>query len=621
LNESQNTLKAFNGSGFKPYGVLPSLPIILEGKMVQVEVEVFDAPLDYNLLLGRSWIDSMRVVVSTLFRVVRFPHQGKVVTVDQLAFFNSDTHTGNVPFISKTPPGYENIGVRFLKDSSLMGTFPIPPPDVPRSSFSSINMISTLPNELPASHDPWIVPDLGDHIRFGDVMSLSPVESAYQAIQSATPSTPSLDELSLDPFRVIFPTDEMIMSVMGDTPWDDGHHRSIIFLEQHTLENYQRISTPSTVVIISTIPESTHDVFAEGNLSNISPTIPIDISIKPGIVENVHIGASCSPDEIVTYTSLFKEFHDIFAWSYEEMSGIDPEIVIHEIKTYLDAKPVRQRLCPVHPRKAAAIKLEVEKLLKVSFIYPMALTDWVSNLVPIDKKQGTIRVCVDYRDINKACPKDNFPTPFVDQIVDDYARSEIFSLMDGFSGYNQINIVPEDQHKTTFICPWGTFAYRKLPFGLKNVGATFQRAMSYAFNDIKHIVQPYLDDLPTHSMRRVDHPTHLRAIFVQCRFYRIRLNPHKCVFCVESGRLLGFIISHQGIWVDPLKVEAILNLPPPSTLRQLQSLQGKAKFLCRFIPNYAEITRGFMRLLKKDSEFVWDTIANNAFETLKLSLM
>jgi hypothetical protein len=191
------------------------------------------------------------------------------------------------------------------------------------------------------------------------------------------------------------------------------------------------------------------------------------------------------------------------------MSGIDPDIVIHEIKTYPDAKPVQQCLHPVHPRKAAAIKLEVEKLLKAIFIYPVALTDWVSNLVPIDKKQGTIHMCIDYRDINKACPKDNFPTPFVDQIVDDCTGSEIFSLMDGFSRYNQINIVPKDQHKTAFICPWGTFSYRKLPFGLKNAGATFQRAMSYAFHDIKHIMQPYLDDLPAHSMHRVDHPIHL----------------------------------------------------------------------------------------------------------------
>jgi hypothetical protein len=192
--------------------------------------------------------------------------------------------------------------------------------------------------------------------------------------------------------------------------------------------------------------------------------------------------------------------------------------------------------------------------------------------------------------------------------------------MDGFFDYNQINIAPEDQHKTAFICPWGTFSYRKLPFGLKNAGATFQRAMSYAFHDIKHIVQPYLDNLSAHSLRRADHPNHLRAIFVRCQFYRIRLNPHKCVFCVESGRLLGFIVSHHGIRVDPIKVEAILNLPPPSSLRQLQSLQGKENFLRRFILNYAKITCGFTRILKKDSEFVWDKVANNAFETLKLSL-
>jgi hypothetical protein len=272
-----------------------------------VEVEVFDTPLDYNLLLGRSWVDSMRAVVSTLFCVLRFPHQGRVIMVDQLAFFNADTRTGNVPFIANTPPSYENVGVGLLKDSSLMGTFPIPPPpNIPNPSVASINMISTMPRAFPVSANPWIVPDPGDHVRFGNVMPLSPIESDYQATQSATPTTSSCEELSPDPFRVVFPTDKMIMSILDDTPWDDGHHRSILFLEQQTLENYTRISTPSTVVVISTVTQSTRDVFAEGNLSNISPTIPIDISVKPGIVENVNIGASCSPEDIVTYTSLFK---------------------------------------------------------------------------------------------------------------------------------------------------------------------------------------------------------------------------------------------------------------------------------------------------------------------------
>lgn len=192
--------------------------------------------------------------------------------------------------------------------------------------------------------------------------------------------------------------------------------------------------------------------------------------------------------------------------------------------------------------------------------------------------------------------------------------------MDGFSAYNQINILPADQPKTAFICPWGTFAYYKLPFGLKNAGATFQRAMSYAFHDIKHIVQPYLDDLLAHSLHRADHLVHLRAIFMRCRHYRIRLNPHKCVFCIEMGRLLGFVVSKAGIRVDPSKVKAIMKLPPPSSLRQLQILQGKASFLRRFIPNYAEVTKGFTRLLKQNTPFYWDEIAQKYFDALKHTL-
>ena len=132
---------------------------------------------------------------------------------------------------------------------------------------------------------------------------------------------------------------------------------------------------------------------------------------------------------------------------------------------------------------------------------------------PCEKKQGTNRVCIDFRDLNRACPKDNFPTPYIDQIIDNCAGSVIFSFMDGFFGYNQIEILPSDQHKMAFIFPWGTFAYKKLLFGLKNARATCQRAMSYAFHDVKHIIEPYLDDLLTHSQRREDHPGHLIDIF------------------------------------------------------------------------------------------------------------
>jgi len=152
--------------------------------------------------------------------------------------------------------------VGLIKDSSLMGTFPIPPPNVPHPFFASINMISTSVHGTPASHDPWMVPNPDEHLCYGDKMPLSLVKFTYHFIQSATPSTPSLGDLSPDPFCVIFPTNEIIMFVvsMKYTPWEDGHHRSILFLEQHTIESYQWISTPSIIVVISTIPKSTHDM-------------------------------------------------------------------------------------------------------------------------------------------------------------------------------------------------------------------------------------------------------------------------------------------------------------------------------------------------------------------------
>ena len=124
-----------------------------------------------------------------------------------------------------------------------------------------------------------------------------------------------------------------------------------------------------------------------------------------------------------------------------------------------------------------------------------------------------IHICTDFHDLNHACRKDDFPTPFIDQILDECAGREVFSFMDGFSRYNHIQIKPEDQHKTTFICPWGTFAYRKMPFGLKNAGATFHRAMTLIFHDLKSIIEVFLDDLAAHSRMRMCYPYHLRLVF------------------------------------------------------------------------------------------------------------
>ena len=166
-----------------------------------------------------------------------------------------------------------------------------------------------------------------------------------------------------------------------EPPWEELHHRSYFLPKLDHLEHEYFRDILSEKIGSLVVPLSSPGQMANGNMVNVSPTIPINISHDCGKVENIYIGASCSPDEIKEYTDLFKEFHDIFSWSYEEMPGIDPCIVEHEIKM------VRQRLHVVNPRKAPSIKAKIEKLLKVSFIYPVPLMEWVSNLVLVDKKQ------------------------------------------------------------------------------------------------------------------------------------------------------------------------------------------------------------------------------------------
>ena len=147
-----------------------------------------------------------------------------------------------------------------------------------------------------------------------------------------------------------------------------------------------------------------------------------------------------------------------------------------------------------------------------------------------------------------------------------------------------------DQDKTTFIFPWGTFAYQKMPFGLKNVGAMFQRTMTFSFHELKNIIEVYLDDLVAHSHMRVHHPYHLHLVFERFLHYQIWLNPHNCIFSMKVSRLLGFIVSKEGIRVNPLKVEAILQLSPPCNIINLQCLQGMEKLLGRFMVNFSNLT-------------------------------
>ena len=164
--------------------------------------------------------------------------------------------------------------------------------------------------------------------------------------------------------------------------------------------------------------------------------------------------------------------------------------------------------------------------------------------MPVPKKDGRIRVCVDFRDLNKASLKDDFPLPHIDILVDNTAGHALLSFMDGFSGYNQILIAPEDREKTTFITQWGVYCYRVMPFGLKNVGATYQRAATTLLHDMIHKeVEVYVDDMIVKSKDRPGHIVALEKFFDRIRQFRMRLNPKKCMFGVTVGKLLGFMIT------------------------------------------------------------------------------
>ncbi|RVW61666.1 Transposon Ty3-G Gag-Pol polyprotein [Vitis vinifera] len=280
------------------------------------------------------------------------------------------------------------------------------------------------------------------------------------------------------------------------------------------------------------------------------------------------IGSPLSTDERDRLIHLLRSYLDVFAWSYEDMPGLDPSIVQHHLPTLPHARPVKQKLRRLHPRWSLQVKEEIQKQLSVGFISVVEYPEWLANVVPVPKKDGKVRVCVDFRDLNKASPKDDFPLPHIDLLVDGTAGHSMLSFMDGFSGYNQILMAPEDMEKTAFITEWGTYCYRVMPFGLKNAGATYQRAATTLFHDMMHRdVEVYVDDMIVKSRGRADHLDALERFFERIRKFRLRLNPKKCTFGVTSGKLLGIWKNQPTVWNDDCqfafeKIKEYLLSPP-----------------------------------------------------------
>lgn len=230
-------------------------------------------------------------------------------------------------------------------------------------------------------------------------------------------------------------------------------------------------------------------------------------------------------------------------------------------------------------------------------------------------------MCIDYRKLNATTRKDHFPLPFIDQILERVAGHPFYCFLDGYSGYYQIEIALEDQDKTTFTCPFGTYAFRHMPFGLCNAPATFQRCMLSIFSDmIEKCMEVFMDDLTVFGTSFDDCLLYLKAVLSRCQEKDLVLNWEKCHFMVSSRIVLGHIVSSKGIEVDRSKIELISKLPTPKTVKDVKSFLGHAGFYRRFRQNVSAISRPLCNLLAKDVEFDWTDECDEAFRVLVTKL-
>ncbi|KAK1682407.1 hypothetical protein QYE76_043255 [Lolium multiflorum] len=353
----------------------------------------------------------------------------------------------------------------------------------------------------------------------------------------------------------------------------------------------------------------------------------------------VIISSKLSEIEEERLLEILKKHRGAIGYTLDDLKGISPSICQHAINMEDDAKPVVEHQRRLIPKMKEVVRNEVLKLLEAGIIYPIADSRWVSPVHCVPKKGGMTvvpndndelipqrivvgyRMCIDFRKVNKVTKKDHYPLPFIDQMLERLSKNTHFCFLDGYSGFSQIAVKAKDQEKTTFTCPYGTYAYRRMPFGLCNAPATFQRCMSAIFHGFcESIVEVFMDDFSVYGNSFDNCLRNLDKVLQRCEETNLVLNWEKCHFMVNEGIVLGHKISERGIEVDRAKVEAIEKMPYPRDVKGIRSVLGHAGFYRRFIKDFSKISKPLTNLLQKDVPFVFDDDCKEAFETLKKAL-
>ncbi|GAU49605.1 hypothetical protein TSUD_407700 [Trifolium subterraneum] len=595
LRPSALIVKAFDGSRKSVIGEI-DLPISVGPYEFQITFQVMDIRASYSCLLGRPWIHEAGAVTSTLHQKLKFVREGKLVIVN-----------GEEALLVSHLSAFSYIGADVEDGTAFQGlSIEEGSSEKAKAPMKSLKDAQKVIQGDEASH--W-----------GRLLQLA--ENKKKEGLGCTPST-KLNKQNM--------VRKPIADIFRGAGFINAPPETNAIIEHEGEEDPPSFVTPGGICCNWV----TVDVPSVTPLSKLSINKPVEHNVpRPSpnfefpVYEAVEEEDEEIPDEIRRLLDQEKRTiqpHEevielINLGSEEEKKEIKIGASLEaSVKERPECPPVKQKLRRTHPDMALKIKEEVQKQIDAGFLVTSEYPQWLDNIVPVPKKDGKVIMCVDYRDLNKASPKDYSPLPHIDVLVDNTAKSKVFSFMDGFSGYNQIKMAVEDREKTAFITPWGTFCYKVMPFGITNAGATYQRGMTTLFHDMMHKeIEVYVDDMIVKSGTEEEHVEYLLKMFQRLRKYRLRLNPNKCTFGVRSKKLLGFIVSQKGIEVDPDKVRVIREMPAPQTEKQVRGFLGRLNYISRFISHMTTTCGPIFKLLRKNQGIVWTEDCQKAFDSIK----
>ncbi|XP_036345593.1 uncharacterized protein LOC118754828 isoform X2 [Rhagoletis pomonella] len=298
-----------------------------------------------------------------------------------------------------------------------------------------------------------------------------------------------------------------------------------------------------------------------------------------------------------------------------------PSTAAEHIITLRHNQPLKQRYYPRNPAMQQVINTEVDELLTANRIEP-SRSAYSSPIVLVRKKQGTWRMCIDYRQLNAASEPDAYPLPQIGAILDQLKEAKYISTIDLKNGYWQIPLAKKSRPYTAFTVPGrGLFQWKVMPFGLHSAPATFQRALDSILGpELQPKVFAYLDDIIVLGETFTEHMTYLREVFHRLQNHKMQINFEKCSFVQQKLHYLGHIVSSEGIHTDPGKVAAVREMTAPRTIKELRRFLGLASWYRRFIANFSTLAAPLNQLLKKNETWTWGELQNNAFEALKEKL-